>query len=106
KYPDAQEELLKAVQLKPSLRDAYYELAYAAQQNKQYELAIRALEARAKFLPETAGTYWIRAVSFDNLHAYKQAAENYRRFLTADAGNSPDQDFQARHRLIAIEPKR
>ncbi|HYL94132.1 MAG TPA: tetratricopeptide repeat protein, partial [Alphaproteobacteria bacterium] len=47
KYPDAQEELLKAVQLKPSLRDAYYELAYAAQQNKQYELAIRALEARA-----------------------------------------------------------
>jgi tetratricopeptide (TPR) repeat protein len=105
-YPEAEEELLKAVQLKPSLTDAYYELAYAAQQNKHFELAIRALEARAKFLPETAGTYWIRAVSFDSLHAYKQAAENYHKFLAADAGKSPDQEFQARHRLIAIEPKR
>ena len=86
--------------------DAYFELAYAAQQNKQYELAIRVLEARAKLLPENAATYWIRAISFDNLRAYKQAAENYHRFLAADGGKLPDQEFQARHRLIAIEPKR
>jgi tetratricopeptide (TPR) repeat protein len=106
KYPEAQEELLKALQLKPSLADAYFELAYAAQQNKQYELAIRVLEARAKLLPENAATYWVRAVSFDSLHAYKQAAENYHKFLAAEGGKSPDQEFQARHRLIAIEPKR
>jgi tetratricopeptide (TPR) repeat protein len=105
KYAEAQAELLKAVQLKPGLADAYGELAFAAQQNKNYELAIRALDARAKFLPETAGTYWIRAVSFDGLRAYKPAAENYKLFLAASNGKSPDQEFQARHRLIAITPR-
>lgn len=105
KYPEAQEELLAALQLKPSLADAYFELAFAAQQNKNYELAIRVLDARAKLLPETAATYWVRAVSYDSLRAYKQAAENYRQFLAADGGKSPDQEFQARHRLIAIEPR-
>ncbi len=106
KYPEAQDELLKAVSLKPGLADAYYELAVAAQQNKNYEMAIRVLDARAKMLPENAGTYWLRAVSFDSLHAHKQAAENYRLFLSVDAGKSPDQEFQARHRLIALDPRR
>jgi len=35
KYADAQaESLLKAVQIKPDLADAYFDLGYAAQQNK------------------------------------------------------------------------
>ena len=37
---------------------------------------------------------------------YKPAAENYHRFLETAAGNYPDQEWQARHRLITIEPKR
>lgn len=106
KYAEAEAELLKAVQLKPDLVDAYYELAYAAQQNKHYDLAIRVLDARAKLRPETAGTYWIRAVSYDSLGAVKPAAENYKLFLAASGGKSPDQEFQARHRLKAIEPQR
>jgi len=68
-------------------------------------LAIRALDARAQLLPETAATYWLRATSYDNLRAYKPAAENYKLFLAASGGKSPDQEFQARHRLKAIEPK-
>jgi tetratricopeptide (TPR) repeat protein len=104
-YTLAESELIKALQLKPSLTDAYFDLAFAAQQNKHYELAIRVLDARAKLQPEMAGTYWIRAVSYDNLRAYKLAAESYKLFLAASGGKSPDQEFQARHRLIAIEPK-
>jgi tetratricopeptide (TPR) repeat protein len=106
KYAEAEAELLKAVQLKPDLADAYYELAYAAQQNNHYDLAIRVLDARVKLRPETAGTYWIRAVSYDSLGAVKPAAENYKLFLAASAGKLPDQEFQARHRLKAIEPQR
>lgn len=106
KYAEAEAELLRAVQLKPGLTEAYFELAYAAQQNKHYELSIRALDARAKLQPETAGTYWLRATSYDNLGAFKPAAENYRLFLAASGGKSPDQEFQARHRLKAIEPQR
>lgn len=105
KYADAEAELLRSVQMKPDLTEAYFELAYAAQQNKHYELAIRALDARARLQPETAGTYWIRAVSYDSLGASKPAAQNYRLFLAASGGKSPDQEFQARHRLKAIEPQ-
>jgi superkiller protein 3 len=104
KYPEAEAELIQALQRKPNLTDAYVDLAYAAQQNKHYELSLRVLDARVKFLPEEAETYWLRAVDFDNLHANKQAAQNYRLFLTASGGNSPDKEFLARHRLIAITP--
>jgi tetratricopeptide (TPR) repeat protein len=104
KYPQAQAELLKAVQLKPSLIDAYFDLAYAAQQNKNYELTIRVLDARLKLQPETPATYFLRAEAYDSLRMYKPAAENYKLFLAAAGGKYPDQEFQARHRLKAIQP--
>lgn len=105
KYPEAESEMLAALKGNSRLKDEadLWELAYAAQQNKHYELAIRVLDERAKRSPETATTYWIRAVSYDSLGAVKPAAANYRLFLDRDAGKSPDQDFKARHRLKAIE---
>jgi len=103
-YPAAQQALLETIKLKPGLVEAYGDLAIVASENKQYELALRALDARAKFLPETPGTYFLRATSYDNLKAFKLAAENYRRFLDAAQGKFPDQEWQARHRLVAIDP--
>ncbi len=102
----AQQTLIETVKLKPGLGEAYGDLAMAASENKQYELAIRALDARAKFLPETPGTYFLRATAYDNLKAFRQAAENYRLFLEAAQDQYPDQEWQARHRLIAIDPKK
>jgi tetratricopeptide (TPR) repeat protein len=104
KYPEAQTVLLKAVQLKPDLVEAYSDLAYAAEQNKNYELTIRALDARAKLQPETPATLFLRATAYDNLRMYKPAAANYKLFLAAAGGKFPDQEFQARHRLKAILP--
>jgi tetratricopeptide (TPR) repeat protein len=104
KYPEAQAELLKAVQLKPNLTEAYFDLAYAAQQNKNYELTIRVLDARARLQPDTPATYFLRAEAYDSLRMYKPAAENYKLFLAAAGGKYPDQEFQARHRLKAIQP--
>ena len=106
KYAEAEAEMLAALKIDSHFVDDTWELAYAAQQNKHYELAIRVLDARAQRLQETPTTYWIRAVSYDSLGAVKPAATNYRLFLDADAGKSPDQEFQARHRLKAIEPQR
>lgn len=103
KYAEAEAELLQGLKLNPRQDDAYWELAYAAQQNQQYELAIRVLDARGQRLPETAATYWIRAVAYDSLGAFKPAAQNYKLFLAADGGKSPDDEFKARHRLKAIE---
>ena len=104
KYSEAQAELLKAVQLRPSFADAYLDLGYAAQQNKNYELTIRVLDARAKLQPETPATYFLRATAYDSLRMYKPAAENYKLFLATAGGKFPDQEFQARHRLKAILP--
>ncbi|HET9837236.1 MAG TPA: tetratricopeptide repeat protein [Candidatus Angelobacter sp.] len=104
KYPEAQAELLKAVQLKPDLVEAYFDLAYAAQQNKNYELTVRVLDARGKLQPDTPATYFLRAEAYDSLRMYKPAAENYKQFLRIAGGKFPDQEFQARHRLKAIEP--
>jgi len=104
KYPEAQTVFLRAVQLKPDLVEAYFDLGYAAEQNKNYELTIRALDARAKLQPETPATLFLRATAYDNLRMYKPAAENYKLFLAAAAGKFPDQEFQARHRLKAILP--
>jgi tetratricopeptide (TPR) repeat protein len=103
---DAQSELLTAVKLDPKLADAYADLAFAASENKNYELTIRALDFRGKLTPETPGTYFLRATAYDNLHDRQHAAENYHRFLEVDDGRLPDQEWQAKHRLIALEPKK
>jgi hypothetical protein len=48
----------------------------------------------------------LRATAYDHLRDFKQAAANYHRFLDVANGQYPDQEWQARHRLIAIEPKK
>jgi tetratricopeptide (TPR) repeat protein len=106
KFGDAQKEFLAVVQLKPDLGDAYGELADAASENKDDLLTIRALDTRAKFLPEIPMTYFVRAIAYDHLRDYKDAAVNYHKFLEVDAGKYPDHEWQARHRLITIEPKK
>ncbi len=105
KYAAAESELLETVKLKPDFADAYVYLADAARENKHFPLAIQALDARAHFLPETPGTIFTRAICYDNLRMVKQAVASYKQFLTVAGGKYPDQEFQARHRLKAIEPE-
>ena len=106
KFPEAQAEFLTAVNLKPDLGEAYGDLAVAADQNKAYGLVVPALDARAKFLPELPFGYFLRATAYDHLRDRKNAAVEYHKFLDAANGKFPDQEWQARHRLIAIEPKK
>jgi tetratricopeptide (TPR) repeat protein len=106
KPAEAQPEFLAAVKLKPDQGEAYGDLAFAASENKNYPLVIQALEARAKFLPEIPITYFLRASAYDHLKDTKKAAVNYHLFLNTANGKYPDQEWQARHRLIAIEPKK
>ncbi|MFZ0866868.1 MAG: tetratricopeptide repeat protein [Candidatus Sulfotelmatobacter sp.] len=106
KSPEAQREFITAVTLKPNFGGAYYDLAFAANDNKDYPVIIRALDARAKLLPETPMTYFLRASAYDHLRDFKKAAANYHLFLNNAGGKYPDQEWQAKHRLIAIEPKR
>ena len=107
KFPEAEQEFLTAVRLKRDWPDVYVDLAFAASENKNYELAIRALNGRAMSNAEMpAICFFLRASAYDHLRDYKQAALDYHRFLDVANGKYPDQEWQATHRLIAIEPKK
>jgi len=106
KFAEAEQELMKAAQLKPDSGETYGELAVAANENKDYPLAIKAADLRAKYLPENPMSYFLRATAYDHLRDAKQAARYYHQFLEVAGGKYPDQEWQATHRLIAIEPKK
>jgi tetratricopeptide (TPR) repeat protein len=106
KFPEAQQELVRAVQLKPDLGEAYGDLAVAANENKEYAVVIRAADLRSKYLPDIPISYFLRATAYDHLRDVKQATKYYHQFLEAAAGKYPEQEWQATHRLIALEPKK
>jgi tetratricopeptide (TPR) repeat protein len=106
KFVDAQQEFLTTVKLKPDLGEAYGDLAFAASENKDYVLTLKALDARVKYLPEIPVTYFLRASAYDHLRDVKKAAANYHLFLNTANGKYPDYEWQAKHRLIALEPKK
>jgi tetratricopeptide (TPR) repeat protein len=106
KFPEAQQEFLNTVKLKPDFGEAYGDLAFAAGETQNYALVIRALDVRVKLLPETPITYFLRASACDHLRDFKTAAVNYHLFLNTAKGKYPDYEWKAEHRLIAIEPKK
>src|SRR5216684_7441435 len=107
KFPEAQQEFLAAVRLKRDWPDVYIDLAFAASENKNYELTVRALNGRTMLNVEMpAVCFFLRASAYDHLRDYKQAAVDYHHFLDVAKGKYPNQEWQATHRLIAIEPKK
>ena len=107
KFAEAQQELLVALRLKRESPDVYVDLAFAASENKNYELTIRALNGRSALnvdLPPIC--FFLRASAYDHLRDYKQASLDYHHFLDVANGKFPDQEWQATHRLIAIDPKK
>ncbi len=106
KFPAAEQEFVNAVKLKPDWGAAYGDLAVAANETQNYSLAIKALDLRAQYLPEIPVGYFLRATAYDHLRDFHQAAANYHLFLQVANGKYPDQEWQARHRLITIEPKK
>lgn len=106
KSAEAQVELFTAIKLKPDFGNAFYDLAFTANDNKEYPLVIRSLDLRSKMLPETPMTYFLRASAYDHLRDFKNAAANFHLFLKVAGGKYPDQEWQATHRLIALEPNK
>ena len=106
KFVDAQKEFEQAVKLKPDFGAAYGDLAFAASENKDYPLTLKALDMRVKYLPDEPVTYFLRASAYDHLKDVKKAVLNFHLFLNSAHGKYPEQEWQAKHRLIALEPKK
>jgi tetratricopeptide (TPR) repeat protein len=86
-----------------ALANAAAALAFAASENHDPEETLQALDMRAQYGPENPPTLFLRATAYDHLRQVKPAMEYYRKFLTEANGKFPDQEFQARHRLVALE---
>jgi tetratricopeptide (TPR) repeat protein len=105
RYPEAITALQAAVKVSPDNVDDWMDLAIAATQAHQYSITLDALSMRAKIAPENPGSNFLRATAYDNLHQNKLAVEYYQKFLELSAGQFPDQEWQAQHRLIALGAK-
>jgi tetratricopeptide (TPR) repeat protein len=108
--PVAAQRLLTRVVAQPELFStpedwglAASDLAIAASENNEPDLVLQILQNRAKVLPPTAPILFLSAIAEDKLHHVKNAIEAYRKFLVASNGANPNEEFEARHRLVALD---
>ena len=103
KYTEAFAAFDKATQLDPANPDGWSGLAFAASRTNQPSITLHALTMRSKYLPEVPSTYFLWATSYDSLHQRAAAISYYHHFLDAAAGKFPNQEWQARQRLLLLE---
>jgi superkiller protein 3 len=102
-YPEAATYFLNAAKLKPAGADAWSELAGVLTLMQQYPQALSALDKLHELSAEKPGHYYLRAIILDKLHQLKPALASYEQFLRTSNGQNPDQEFQARGRIKALQ---
>jgi tetratricopeptide (TPR) repeat protein len=95
----------KATKLDSADADAWSGIAFAASKLHQPDLTVHALTVRSKFLPDGPATYFLWATSYDSLKDKPAAITYYHHFLDSSRGKFPDQEWQARQRLLVLEKK-
>jgi Flp pilus assembly protein TadD len=88
---------------KEDLASAASHLAYAASENNDPTTTLQALEIRDKVQPQSPSSLFLAATAHDKLHQVKQAKDLYKQFLSVANGKFPDEEWEARHRLITLE---
>ncbi|MGA8937984.1 MAG: tetratricopeptide repeat protein [Acidobacteriaceae bacterium] len=82
--------------------EAEAHLAFAASKNNDPRTCLAALDARSTVLPNSPTSLFLEATAHDTLHQKSAAVKAYRAFLAIAGGKFPDQEFQAKHRIIAL----
>lgn len=95
----------KAAELDSASSDAWSGIAFAASKLHLPSLVIHALTMRSKFLPDVPATYFLWATSYDTLNDKVAAITYYHHFLDSSGGKFPDQEWQARQRLLVLGKK-
>jgi len=104
-YSEALAAFDKATRLDSADADAWSGIAFAASKLHQPSLTVHALTMRSQFLPEIPATYFLWATSYDTLNDKVAAITYYHHFLESSGGKFPDQEWQARQRLLILEKK-
>ncbi|MCU1223123.1 MAG: tetratricopeptide repeat protein [Edaphobacter sp.] len=104
------EALLKRALAQPSafptkddLGLAASHLAFAASQNNHPATTLQALAIRDKVLPQSPSSLFLAATAHDKLHQVKLASDLYKQFLSVAGGKFPDEEWEARHRLVTLD---
>jgi tetratricopeptide (TPR) repeat protein len=105
KYQEAYQTFNKATAADPANADGWSGLAFSASKISQPQVTIHALTMRARYLPEVPSTYFLWATAYDNLHDKASASAYYHHFLESSKGKFPDQEWQARQRLLLLDKK-
>src|SRR5882724_9102774 len=102
-------KLRAEIELKNSLRLDPQNLAYWKDLSSTYYLAknypatLSVLDVIAKVEKPNAGTWFIRALCYDNLQQAQPALDAYQKFLELDRDKNPDQVWQAQQRSIVLK---
>jgi Tfp pilus assembly protein PilF len=88
---------------KEALAQAAAHLAFAAATNQDPETTIRAVELRNSILAPSASSLFLAAAAHDRLHHNKLAVALYRQFLQSANGRYPNEEWEAKHRIPALE---
>ena len=78
-------------------------LAFAASTNNDPATVLRALSLRDKVLSQTPSSIFLAATAHDKLHQVKEASDLYKQFLAVAKGQFPNEEWEAKHRLSALE---
>jgi predicted Zn-dependent protease len=106
KFAEAFGAFSRATEVDAGNPDGWSGLAFAASKTGKPEVALHALTMRSKYLPDIPSTSFLWATSYDTLHDKAAAITYYHQFLEAAAGKYPNQEWQARQRLLLLEKKR
>jgi Tfp pilus assembly protein PilF len=77
-------------------------LAFAASENNDPATTLQAIVIRDRVLPQSPSSLFLAATAHDKLHQVKQATDLYSQFLSVADGKFPDEEWEARHRLLTL----
>jgi Flp pilus assembly protein TadD len=97
-FPHAEKELKTAIQLDAKKVDYWKDLSSTYYLSKNYAGALTVLDQIDKLETPGAGSWFLRALCYDNLKQPKPALEAYQKFLELDQNKNPDQVWQAQER--------
>jgi Tfp pilus assembly protein PilF len=103
RFPAAIRQFNEAIQIKPDDVRAWSNLAGVLYVTDDLPQALAAFDRARQLGENTPGNWFLRAIILDKLRQLKPALEAYRQFLSMSHGENADQEFQARHRIIAIQ---
>lgn len=105
KYGAAAAQFERVAMARPGSVEAWNELAAMLISMKDDLRALAALDKLRGLGAEIPGHLFLRAMVLDRINDDKGALEYYRKFLAADLGKNPEQEFMARHRAAFLEKK-